>query len=300
MLELSADRVGMWDYHLNYHDADKVRAWAAELEDLGVASIWVGEALFREPFTLAGLLLSATKRMVVATGIANIWVRDAFATTAAQLTLAEAYPGRFLLGLGVSHAGLVEGLRGHNYNKPLTQMREYLDGMDKAWEAYKAVKPQERPPRVIAALGPRMMELAAERTDGAHTYFVPPEHTERARQILGPNSLLVPEQAVVLEEDTGKARQIARAHVRRYLPLPNYTRNLRRFGFEDDDFVGPGSDRLVDAIVAHGDLATITQRVQEHLDAGASSVCLQVLAHDRHIFPIQTWRQVAAMSESAS
>ena len=125
MVELSPDRIGMWDYHLNYHDADQVRAWAAELEELGVASIWVGEALFREPFALAGLLLSATKRLVVATGIANIWVRDAFAMTAAQLTLAEAYPDRFLLGIGVSHAGLVVGLRGHRYDKPLTRMREY-------------------------------------------------------------------------------------------------------------------------------------------------------------------------------
>jgi probable F420-dependent oxidoreductase len=282
----------MWDFHLNYHDADQVRAWAAELEGLGVASIWIGEALYREPFTLAGLLLSATKRLVVATGIANIWVRDAFATTAAQLTLAEAYPDRFLLGIGVSHAGLVEGVRGHYYDKPLTRMREYLDGMDKAWEAYKAIKPAERPPRVLAALGPRMIELAAERADGIHTYFVPPEHTERARTILGPDPMLVPEQAVVLDSDPNTARQIARTHVRRYLPLPNYTNNLKRLGFTTDDFTNEGSDRLVDAIVAQGDTEAIAERIKQHIDAGASHVCLQVLAKDWHQFPIREVRQI--------
>jgi probable F420-dependent oxidoreductase len=282
----------MWDYHLNFHHADQVRACAAELEDLGVASIWIGEALYREPFTLAGLLLSATKRLVIATGIANIWVRDAFATTAAQLTLAEAYPDRFLLGIGVSHAGLVEGVRGHHYDKPLTRMREYLDGMDKAWDAYKAVKPTERPPRVLAALGPRMIELAAERSDGIHTYFVTPEHTERARTILGPVPMLVPEQAVVLESDPTTARRIARTHVRRYLPLPNYTNNLKRHGFTDDDFANEGSDRLVDAIVAHGDTNIIAGRIRQHIDAGASHVCLQILSRHRHSFTIDDWRRL--------
>ncbi len=209
-------KVGLWDYHLNYHRADQVRAWVAELERLGIASIWVGEGLFRDPFTLAGIILSATERVTVAIGVANIWVRDAFATVAAQFTLAEAYPGRFLLGIGVSHAALVEGLRGHRYHKPLTAARTYLDDMDKARDAYKAFRPPSPPPCVLAALGPRMLELAAERVDGAHTYFVPPEHTSRARRILGPEKLLVPEQAVVLDDDPDRARRLARSHIRRY------------------------------------------------------------------------------------
>lgn len=229
MSPIDADQLGMWDFHLNYHEADQIRAWIAELEQLGLGSLWVGEALFREPFTLAGILLSASTSLTVATGIANtIWVRDAFATVAAQLTLAEAYPDRFLLGIGVSHSQLVEDDRGHRYVKPLSAMRDYLDRMDGALDCYKARKPNRKPGRVLAALGPRMLELAAERADGAHTYFVPPEHTHFARQVLGPTALLVPEQAVVLEEDSGEARRLARTHIRRYLPLENYTRNLRR------------------------------------------------------------------------
>ena len=152
MSSLDADQVGMWDFHLNYHEAEQIRAWVVELEQLDLGSIWVGEALFRDPFTLAGILLSATTKLFVATGVANIWVRDAFATVAAQLTLAEAYPNRFLLGVGVSHPQLVNG-RGHRYLKPFSAMRDYLDRMDEAWEAYKARKPVERPKRVLAALG---------------------------------------------------------------------------------------------------------------------------------------------------
>ena len=163
---LPTARPGMWDFHLNYHDAGLVRAWAAELEELGIGSMWVGEALFRDPFALAGILLAATRHVTVATGVASIWSRDAFAMVAAQCTLAEAYPGRFLLGIGVSHRALVEGLRGHRYERPLAAMRAYLDDMDTAWLAYKAVKPAVRPPHLLAALGPRMLELAAERAHG--------------------------------------------------------------------------------------------------------------------------------------
>jgi probable F420-dependent oxidoreductase len=290
MSPIDADPVGMWDFHLNYHEAEQIRAWVAELEQLGLGSIWVGEALFREPFTLAAILLSASSSLTVATGITNIWVRDAFATVAAQLTLAEAYPDRFLLGVGVSHRQLVENERGHQYLKPLSAMRDYLDRMDQAWDYYKARKPDHKPKRVLAALGPRMLELAAERADGAHTYFVPPEHTHLARKILGPAALLVPEQAVVLEEDLGEARRLARTHVRRYLPLQNYTRNLRRLGFSEADFDGDGSDRLVDAIVAHGSVHNIRERIQAHRDAGATHVCLHILSPTYRQFPIEQWR----------
>jgi probable F420-dependent oxidoreductase len=267
----------MWDFHLNYHETEQIRAWVAELEQLGLGSIWVGEALFRDPFTLAGILLSATTKLTVATGVTNIWVRDAFATVAAQLTLAEAYPDRFLLGVGVSHRQLVENERGHRYVKPFSAMRDYLDRMDEAWDSYKAKKPDHRPKRVLAALGPRMLELAAERADGAHTYLVPPEHTHLARRVLGPSALLVPEQAVVLDENLSEARRLARTHIRRYLPLQNYTRNLRRLGFSEADFAGDGSDRLVDAIVAHGTVTQIMERIRAHREAGATHVCLHIL-----------------------
>jgi probable F420-dependent oxidoreductase len=289
MFPLNADQVGMWDFHLNYHEAKQIRAWVAELEQLDLGSIWVGEALFRDPFTLAGILLSATTRLTVATGVTNIWVRDAFATVAAQVTLAEAYPNRFLLGVGVSHPQLVNG-RGHRYLKPFSAMRDYLDRMDEAWEAYKARKPVERPKRVLAALGPRMLELAAERADGAHTYLVPPEHTRLARHVLGPTALLIPEQAVVLDENPSQARRLARTHIRRYLPLQNYTRNLYRLGFSEADFVGDGSDRLVDAIVAHGSVARIKERIRAHHEAGATHVCIHILSPTYQQFPIAQWR----------
>jgi probable F420-dependent oxidoreductase len=286
-------RVGIWTYHLNYQPTSKVREVAAELEELGYGALWIGEALHREPLTAAAVLLSATKRMVIATGIANIWARDPVTMTAAQLTLAEAYPKRFLLGLGVSHARLVEGLRGHRYERPFTAMRSYLDGMDKAAEAYGAVKPGERPVRVLAALGPKMLSLAGERADGAHPYLVTPEHTAKARAQLGPDPWLLPEQAVVLETDPDQARAIARWHLSRYLDLPNYTNNFRRLGFNDDDLAGRGSDRLVDAVVAWGDVDAIKRRVTEHQEAGADHVALQVFDADRHGLPTTQWEALA-------
>lgn len=253
----------------------------------------MGENVGLEALTQAGLLLSATRRMVVATGIANIWARDPLTMFAAQCTLAEAYEGRFLLGLGVSHARLVEGLRGHRYERPLAAMRRYLDVMDRAAGVYRAVAPSHPPPRVLAALGPGMLSLAAERTQGAHPYLVPPEHTAQARDALGPDTWLLPEQAVVLDADVVRARETARAHVVRYLPLPNYVGNLRRLGFDDEDFLDGGSDRLVEALVACGDEAAVQRRVQEHLDAGADHVCLQVLVPDRAQLPMEQWRILA-------
>jgi probable F420-dependent oxidoreductase len=230
---------------------------------------------------------------VIATGIANIWARDPFTMTAAQLTLSEAYPERFLLGLGVSHARLVQGIRGHKYRQPLLAMRRYLDGMDEAARAYRAAKPAAPPPRVLAALGPRMLALAAERARGAHPYLVPPEHTAKARSALGPGGWLLPEQAVVLETNPNQARAIARRHISRYLDLPNYINNWRRLGFTDDDFVGQGSDHLVDALVAWGDVQAVSQRVKDHLDAGADHVCVQVFDAEPHGMPLLQWRKLA-------
>ncbi len=212
--------------------------------------------------------------------------------TAGQKTLAEAYPGRFLLGLGVSHIPLVEQIRGHSYGKPVASMRAYLDGMDRA--PYRAVPPRVSPIRVLAALGPQMLRLAAERAGGAHSYFVPPEHTARAREILDSDRLLAVEQAVVHETDPAKAREIARAHTSRYLALPNYVNNLRRLGFGDADLVGSGTDRLVDAIVAWGDMNAVIDRVRAHQSAGANHVCVQVLPPDPQALPLQQWREVAS------
>jgi len=287
-------RVGIWTGQLDYQPASAARDAVAELEDLGYGAIWVGEARGREALSNAGLLLSATTRLTVATGIANIWVRDALAMLAGQYTLAEAYPERFLLGLGVSHAPLIEDMRGHEYHQPLATMRRYLDAMDQAVSVYRAVPPAAPPPRVLAALGPKMLQLAAERAHGAHTYFVPPEHTAQARGILGRDRWLIPEQAAVLETDSERAREVARRHTSRYMTLPNYTNNLRRLGFGDHDLDDSGSDRLVDAIVAWGDVESVARRVREHHDAGADHVCVQVLSPDRRGLPRPQWRELAA------
>jgi probable F420-dependent oxidoreductase len=285
--------VGIWTGQLDYQPANQAKEAVAELEELGYGAVWVGEAVGREALSNAGLLLSATRRLVVATGIANIWVRDALAMVAGQNTLAEAYPERFLLGLGVSHAPLIEGMRGHHYERPLAAMRQYLDAMDEVVSSYRAVPPGTPPPRVLAALGPKMLTLAAKRAQGAHSYFVPPEHTAQARDQLGPDSWLIPEQAVVLENDSERAREIARRHTSRYLRLPNYTNNLRRLGFGDEDLAGSGSDRLVDATVAWGDENAIVSRVRAHLNAGADHVCVQVLDRDRRGLPAAQWRRLA-------
>ena len=282
--------IGIWTAQFDYQPAAKVRDAVAELEQLGFGAIWFPESVGRESLTNAAILLSATSRLVVATGIANIYARDPVTTAAGQNTLAEAYPGRFLLGVGVSHIPLVEQLRGHTYGKPIASMRAYLDGMDRA--PYRAVAPSIKPIRVLAALGPQMLRLAAERADGAHSYFVPPEHTARAREILGSDRVLAVEQAVVLETDAIKAREIARAHTSRYLALPNYVNNLRRLGFADADLTDGGSDRLVDDIVAWGDLAAVTDRIRAHQSAGADHVCIQVLPADP--LPLREWRELAS------
>lgn len=286
--------VGIWTYHLNFQPTGKVRDVVAELEALGYGAIWVGEGAYREPLASAAVLLSASSRMVVATGIANIWVRDPFAMLAAQLTLAEAYPDRFLLGMGVSHARMVEGKRGHHYHRPLARMRSYLDAMDRLAASYRAMRPAVAPPRVLAALGPKMLALAAERSQGAHTYLAPPEHTATARAKLGHRRWLLPEQGVILETDATKARTIARRHLAVYLDLPNYTNHLRRLGFTDVDLAAGGSDRLVDALFAWGDLDRVTRRVQDHHGAGANHVCVQVLDPDPHGLPLRQWRELAS------
>ena len=289
---LKLGSVGIWTTQFEDHPALKVQEAASELEELGYGAIWFGEAVGREAFTHAGLLLAATRRIVVATGIANIYARDAVAMASGQKTLAEAYPDRFVLGLGVSHVPLVEQLRGHQYGKPVQRMRAYLDAMDQA--PYRSVAPASKPIRVLAALRPKMLELAAERTDGAHPYNVNPEHTVRARKILGAGRYLAPEQAIVLETDPATARTIGREFLELYLKLPNYTNNFLWLGFDENDFRNGGSDRLIDAIIAWGDLNAIRNRIREHHSAGADHVCIQVLTADRHTLPLREWRDLAS------
>jgi probable F420-dependent oxidoreductase len=284
--------VGIWTMQFEHHPAGKVREAASELEERGYGAIWFGEAAGREALTHAGLLLAATRRIVVATGIANIYARDPIAMASGQKTLAEAYPDRFVLGLGVSHVPLVEQLRGHQYDKPVPRMRAYLDAMDQA--PYNSVAPTSKPMRVLAALRPKMLELAAERADGALPYNVTPEHTARARKILGAGQYLCPEQAIVLETDPAKARKIGREFLELYLQLPNYTNNFLWLGFDENDFRNGGSDRLIDAMIAWGDLNAIRNRIREHHSAGADHVCIQVLTADRHALPLREWRELAS------
>jgi probable F420-dependent oxidoreductase len=239
----------------------------------------------------ATTLLAGTDGIVIANGIASIWARDATAMGAASRTIGEAFPGRFVLGIGVSHPP-VAAMRGSTYRRPLTLMRSYLDQM--ATLDQPSPPPARPVPTVIAALRPKMLELAAQAADGAHPYFVPVEHTTRARRILGPARLLAPELAVVLERDPTEARRLARIHTAGfYLRAPNYVDNLRWLGFSDDDLVDGGSDALVDAIVAWGDDEAIARRVREHLDAGADHVCIQPVTDGASVTPLEVLRRLA-------
>jgi probable F420-dependent oxidoreductase len=284
-------KYGIWTHALDMQPAPAAREAAAEIESLGFGAIWIPEAVGREAMASSMLLLSGTERIVVGTGIANLYARDAMSMSAGHKTITSAYPDRFLLGIGVSHQVAVENMRGQEYGKPLTTMRRYLDAMDSA--LFVAAPPPVEPVRVLAALGPKMLELARDRASGAHPYFVPIEHTPVAREILGPDRILAPEQAVVLDDNPETARATARAHMQTYLGLPNYTNNLRRLGWGDDDLGNGGSDRLVDAIVVWGDEATIRGRVQDHRDAGADHVCVQVLTANPREAPLDGWRRLA-------
>jgi len=232
-------------------------------------------------------LLEATTKMTVASGIASIWHTPAEEASATFSEFEDRYPGRFLLGLGASHQVFVEG-SGQAYLHPYRHMAEYLDALDTKAPAV----PRQR--RILAALGPRMLELARARTAGAHSYFVPVEHTAMARSILGAQALLAPEQAVVVETDPEIARGVAREHLAVYLALPNYTNNLRRLGFSEADIEPPGTDSTVDRLVAWGDAATIASRVGSHFDAGADHVCLQVLTADSKRFARTEYAALAA------
>jgi probable F420-dependent oxidoreductase len=294
---LQLGSTGIWTNQLDLLSGARAQQVAAEIESLGFGALWFGEALGREALTLAGLLLAGTRRIVIATGIANIYGRDPVTMAAAQKTLAESYPNRFLLGLGVSHVPLVEQLRGHRYDKPIAAMRSYLNAMDSA--PYNAVPPPSKPLTVLAALGPQMLRLSAERADGAHPYNTTPKHTAQARELLGPGPLLCPEQAVILETNAVKARAIARKFLAIYLTLPNYTNNFLRLGFTEADFANGGSDRLIDSVIAWGDVKTVLSRVDEHRSAGADHVCIQVLTENDQEFPLREIRDIATALQPA-
>ena len=263
-----------WSFALQRMSAKDESAAARRLEELGYSAIWIPESLgSKEALTHAALLLNATNKAILATGIANIHARDPMAMANGAKTLGEQFPGRFVLGIGVSHAPSVHS-RGGDYGNPLAQMTAYLDAMDAAQYAAPASNPPV--PLVLAALGPKMLELAATRADGAHPYFVPVEHTPYARRYLGPESALIVEQAAVLTTDRSQGLAIARAFAKHYLELPNYANNLRRLGWTDDDIANDGSERMIEAVIAIGDVDAIVSRIRAHLQAGADTVCLQL------------------------
>jgi probable F420-dependent oxidoreductase len=288
---LELPRIGLWTGALDAVPTARARELAAELEELGYGTLWIPEVAGRDPFVHLALILASTKRLIGATGIANIWARDAVTTSGAVKALTEAFPERMLLGLGVSHQNLVNDLRGHNYDKPLTAMREYLAAMDSA--PYSAFRPTTPVRRVLAALRPKMLRLSADQADGAHPYFVTPEHTAKARETLGAGPLLCPEQAVVLESDPAKAREIGRIYTSVYLAQPNYVNSILELGFAEEDLADGGNDAFVDALVAWGDEEAILTRVRAHLDAGADHVAVQALAPGRRDVPDKQWRDLA-------
>jgi probable F420-dependent oxidoreductase len=280
--------VGIWCRDLRYHeDRGEIADAAAELEQLGYGALFLPDA-GGDVLGDVEHVLAATRTVAVVTGILNVWMHDAQAVAEGRAGLEQRHPGRFTLGLGASHRTLV----GERYRRPYSTMRDYLDQLD------AATPPVPERERILAALGPRMLELARDRAGGAHPYLVPPEHTRRARELLGPARLLAPEQAVLLETDPARARERGRAHVAHYLELSNYVANLERLGFGEADRSGGGSDRLVDAIVAWGDEAAIAARVAEHLAAGADHVCIQVV--EEGVLPRAAWRRLApALTEAA-
>ena len=270
-------RIGVWSF-IDSLPAPEAAQFARDVEALGYRTLWIPEAVGRDVMVSSSWLLSSTSTLNLATGIANVYARDAVTSAAAAKTLAEHSGGRFMLGLGVSHRPIVEGFRGHTSGNSLAYMDAYLDKMAAA--PYAAVPPPEDPPVVIGALHPKMLALSAQKARGAHPYLVPPEHTAFAREILGKGPWLCPEQKVLLSTDTQKARAVARQAIGMYLGLPNYRRSLARFGYTDADMDGGGSDRLVDAIVAWGSERQIEDRIRAHFDAGADHVCIQPLDPD--------------------
>ncbi|MEV0685295.1 LLM class F420-dependent oxidoreductase [Nocardia sp. NPDC050378] len=280
--------IGIYESALRFGDSAEAADCAAEIESLGYTAVWIPD-VEGDLFGAMENLLSGTREITVASGVMNLWMHDADDSSARYNDLVKQYGPRIIVGIGASHAPFVDSAEAQRYRKPLTQMRRFLDELD------RARPPLARGDRVLAALGPKMLELARHRSAGAHTYLVTPEHTAAARAVLGTEPLLVPEQGVVLESDPVVARAIARQNIALYFDLPNYVNNWRRYGFGDDDVAAPGSDRLIDALVAWGDESAIIERIQEHRAAGADHVCLQLMIDrpDATVFPRDAWRRLA-------
>lgn len=279
--------VGVWSHQLRYGDAARSADAAAELEELGFTALWIPDVGHTPVLASVEHLLAATNDIVIATGILNLWMNDPAEVAASYASLTAAHGDRFLMGIGVSHAPLIDSTEPGRYRKPLAATAAFLDALD------AAQPPVPADARVLAALGPRMLELAANRSRGAHPYLVTPEHTQRARELLGDGPLLLPEQTVILTEDAEEARAIGTGWFKRYLAMPNYANNMLRLGFSDDD-VASVSDRLFDAVIAWGDEDAVIGRVKEHLSAGADHVCVQVLTAELNEYPREQWQRIAA------
>jgi probable F420-dependent oxidoreductase len=288
-------RVGIFAGSLTTQPASIQRQVAVEMEKLGYGTLWFGESMGREAFAQAAIFLGATSSLVIASGIANIWVRDPMAMAAGGRALAEAWPDRFILGLGVSHAPMVTS-RGHDYARPVSTMRDYLDRIGEApWAGPDA----PLPPIILAALGPRMVALAAELTAGAYPYFTTIEHIRQVRQLLGPEPFLVADLPVVLAEGRAEARSIGDVHTGRYLSTDNYRNNLLRLGWKPEELEPPGSHNLFDAVVAWGDIPTVRERVISLFDAGADQVALNLITRDRSVPYIPELRSLASLNSAS-
>ncbi|HTY32728.1 LLM class F420-dependent oxidoreductase [Mycobacterium sp.] len=278
--------VGVWSSQLRYGDPSESADAAAELDDLGFTALWIPD-VGGPVFDAVAHLLAATKRTVIATGILNLWMHEAGDVAESFAALTAEHGDRFLLGIGVSHAPLIDAGQPGRYRKPLAATASFLDGLD------AAPRPGPTEARVLAALGPKMLALSATRARGAHPYLVTPDHTASARSVLGEGPLLLPEQTVILCDSADEARRIGSDWLRAYLALPNYANNLLRSGFSEDD-LAQVSDRLLNAIIAWGDEEAVMRRVAEHRAAGADHVCIQVLTADPTEFPREQWRRIAA------
>jgi len=276
---------GIWDQRLRTGDPAEIADDAAELESLGYSALWIHD-VGGDVFGALARLLEATSTVTVASGILNVWMHPAEETAARRAELVAAHGPRLMLGIGISHAPVVDATEPGRFRNPMDTMNAYLDGLDAAPEPVPAGE------RMLAALRPKMVELSARRSRGAFPYNMTPEHTARARELLGPGGLLATEQKVVLETDPGLARAAARQHLANYFRLPNYVNAWRWLGFGDDDLAGGGSDRLLDAVVAWGDEAAIARRIAEHRAAGADHVCIQALSDDMK-GARETWRALA-------
>ncbi|AFM18104.1 putative F420-dependent oxidoreductase, MSMEG_4141 family [Mycolicibacterium chubuense NBB4] len=277
--------VGLWSSQLRYGNPEVAAEAATELDELGFAALWipdVGGAVLDS----VDNLLSATKKTVIATGILNLWMHEPAEVASRYATLTDAHGERFLLGIGVSHAPLIDSKEPGRYRKPMAATESFLDGIDGSGQ------PVPESNRVLAALGPKMLRLSATRAGGAHPYLTTPEHTHQAREVLGDGPMLLPEQTVLLTDDRDHARSIGTDWLRSYLALPNYANNLLRLGFTEDD-LSSVSDRVFDALIAWGDEEAILRRVEEHRSAGADHVCVQVLTADPREFPREQWRRLA-------